>query len=296
MPKVVHYSLVIPGILLFVLLFAMFPVVLQTDHATGALRLHWSGGFSSLRDYLSGLFDGKSFHYSSGKTERSFWQQIGSCFKITFGYMAIGSAIGTSIGILLGTYFAVSRRAASLRSLLSLTGILPDFVIVILLQFLIVYVASETGIVIFQVASFTTDEPAIALPLLSTILIPTNYMIRNVALHMKQTLTEDYIGFAKARGLGKTYVIFFHALPNVLPYVKADLHKYLGILFGNLFIFEYLYNLNGVSMLVFSNAFAFNGYQYSLVVNGILTLLLLYALVYALLRLLLLGWEKVFVR
>lgn len=295
MPRALQFSLFVPGILLFVLLFAMFPVVLQADHFEGALSFNWSGGFTSIGDYLKGIWNGQSFQYLSGKTELSFWGEIGRSFSVTFFYITVGGIIGTTIGVLLGVYFAVTRMKW-MKRFLELTAVLPDFVIVILLQFLIVFIATETGYVIFDVASFSTDDPAIALPLISTIIIPANYMIRNVALHMSHTLTEDYIGFAKARGLGKRYIIFFHALPNVLPFIKADLHKFMGILFGNLFIFEYLYNLGGVTMLVFSNAFAYEGYQYSLVVNGIITLLLLYMIVYGLLRLVIFGAEKVFVR
>ncbi|SEO06737.1 ABC transporter permease subunit [Paenibacillus sp. OV219] len=295
MPKGLQITLLLPGILLFVLLFGMFPVVLQADHFEGALSFNWSGGFSTIGEYMKGIWSGQSFHYLSGKTEHSFWDQIGSSFSVTFFYITVGGIIGATLGVLLGVYFAVSR-IKWLKRVLELTAVLPDFVIVILLQFLIVFIASETGFVIFDVASFSTDDPAIALPLISTIIIPANYMIRNVALHMSHTLTEDYINFAKARGLGKRYIIFYHALPNVLPFVKADLHKFMGILFGNLFIFEYLFNLGGVTMLVFSNAFAFDGYQYSLVVNGILTLLLLYAIVYSMLRLVIYGAEKVIVR
>ncbi|MBP3964025.1 ABC transporter permease subunit [Paenibacillus lignilyticus] len=295
MSKTIQLSLVIPGILLFVLLFAMFPAVLVPDSLDSSLQFHWAKGFSSIHSYINGLWSGYSFQYFSGKTELSFWEQIGSSFFVTFTYMIIGAVVGMTLGIILGVYFAVSR-AVWLKRILELTSVFPDFVIVLLLQFLIVFIASETGIVIFQVASFSTDDPAVALPLISTIIIPAIYMIRNVALHMSHTLTEDYINFAKARGLGKTYIVFYHALPNVLPFVKADLHKFMGILFGNLFIFEYLYNLNGVTLLVFSNAFAYEGYQYSLVVNGILTLLLLYAIIYALLKIVVFGWEKVFVR
>ncbi|MBM7563107.1 ABC transporter permease subunit [Paenibacillus sacheonensis] len=295
MSKVAQFTLIVPGILMFVLVFAMFPAVLQAGQADGALQLHFANGFTSLREYVQGLWNGHSFHYLSGKTELSFWEQIGRSFTVTLSYMAVGGFVGMTAGVLLGVRTAVARKPW-LKRTLELTSVLPDFVIVILLQFLIVYIASETGLVVFKVASPSTDDPAIALPLLSTIIIPANYMIRNVALHMNQTLTEDYISFAKARGLGKTYIIFYHALPNVLPYVKADLHKFLGILFGNLFIFEYLYNLNGVGMMLFSNAFAFNGYQYGFVVNGILTLLVLYALMYALLRTVIFGWEKVIVR
>ncbi|WP_219837253.1 ABC transporter permease subunit [Paenibacillus sp. R14(2021)] len=295
MSKVLQITLALPGIILFVLLFAMFPAVLHSDVYEGILHVNWAGGFESIRAYLSGIGTGASFHYLAGKTELSFWAEIGRSFMVTLIYMVVGAVIGVTVGILLGIYVAVTR-ADWLKRILELTGVLPDFVIVLLLQFLIVFIASETGIVLFQIGSLSVDEPAIALPLLSAVIIPANYMVRNVALQMSHTFTEDYINFAKARGLGKTYIIFHHALPNVLPFVKADLHKFMGILFGNLFIFEYLYNVGGVTLLVFSNAFASQGYQYSLVVNGILTLLVLYAIVYALLRGLLFGWEKVFAR
>jgi peptide/nickel transport system permease protein len=131
---------------------------------------------------------------------------------------------------------------------------------------------------------------------LSAVIIPANYMIRNVALHMSHALSDDYIHFAKARGMGRGTIVFFHALPNVLPYVKANLHKFMGILFGNLFMVEYLFNLDGVAHLVFSSAFGFEGYQYDLTANGIVTLLVLYAIGYAMLRLFVYGWEKVLLR
>ncbi|SFI37263.1 peptide/nickel transport system permease protein [Paenibacillus sp. UNC496MF] len=294
MSRALQAVLIVPGILLFVLLFAMFPAVLQGSQGA-ALQFHWGDGFAGIRHYFAGFPSGSSFRYLSGKTELSFWAQIGASFSISGFYTVVGGLAGLTGGVLLGVYFAVSR-ARWMKRLLELTGILPDFVIVILLQFLVVYVASETGMVVFKVASASTDDPAFALPLISTILIPANYMVRNVALQMNNAFTEDYINFAKARGLGKTYIVFFHALPNVLPFIKADLHKFMGILFGNLFIFEYLYNLNGVTLFVFSNAFANEGYQYGLVVNGLLALLALYAVVYALLRAVVYGWEKVIVR
>ncbi|SDW76062.1 ABC transporter permease subunit [Paenibacillus sp. CF384] len=295
MSKLTSHTAIILGILMFVLAFAMVPAVLQQSYVDGSLHYNWSEGLKRLVSYIDGLANGQSFIYLAGRTEHSFLEQIGSSFTLTFSYMIVGASIGMTIGILLGIYFAITR-ARWLKSLLELLGVLPDFVIVLLLQFLIVVIADETGLIVFQVASFSTDDPAVALPLISAIIIPAIYMIRNVALHMSQTLTEDYISFAKARGLGKRYIIFFHALPNVLPFVKADLHKFMGILFGNLFIFEYLYNLNGVTLMVFSNAYAYEGYQYNLVVNGIFTMLLLYVIMFAILRALLYGWEKVFVR
>jgi len=292
MPKALQFTIIVPAVILVILLFAMFPAVLQ---AGDGLHFYWARGFSSIRDYLEGIWTGSSFRFLSGKKELSFWEQIGRSFNITLFYMAVGAVMGMTIGVLLGICFAVIRAQWPKR-VLELTSVLPDFLVIIMLQALIVLIYSKTGLLVFEVASTSSDDPAIALPLLSAIIIPASYLIRNVALHMNQTFTEDYISFAKARGLGKGYIVFFHALPNVLPYIKADLHKYMGILFGNIFIIEYLYNLNGVTKLVFYNAFAKEGYQYSLVVNGILTFLLLYAIGYGVLKLVVYGWEKVICR
>lgn len=230
-----------------------------------------------------------------GQNEYSFWERIGSSFQVSLFYICFGSLIGMTVGLLIGVYFALSKAEWPKR-IVELFGALPDFVLILLLQFVVVFIASKTGLVVFQVASLSTDDPAIALPLFSAALIPANYMIRNVAVQMRLTLSEDYIGFAKARGLGRMRIVFLHALPNVLPFFKADLHKLLGILMGNMFVLEYLYNLNGVGMFLFSDAISFDGYQYALVVNGLMTLIILYALVYGLLRLYLWGWEKVISR
>jgi peptide/nickel transport system permease protein len=295
MLRLVKASMIVPIALAFILSVSLLPLLLQLDGDGGSLRLHWSQSFAALSDYLGGLGSGDSFRFVSGKNEYSFWERIGASFKVSFFYISAGSLLGMTLGLIIGVYFALST-AEWLTRIVELLGALPDFVMIMLLQVAVVFIASKTGAVVFQVASLSTDDPAIALPLLSATIIPANYMIRNVAMQMKLTLSEDYIGFAKARGLSRMRIVFHHALPNVLPFFKADLHKLLGILMGNIFVVEYLYNLNGVTMFLFSDAFGFGGYQYALVVNGLMTLIVLYAVVYALIRLYLWGWEKVIAR
>ncbi|REK76700.1 ABC transporter permease subunit [Paenibacillus paeoniae] len=295
MPKAAQMTIIIPGILLLVCLFAMMPVVLHFGPGDGGLQFSWGQGFQSLKDYITGLGTGESFTYYSGKNEHHFWERIGSYFLTSFYYVAAASILGSAIGIFVGIYFAVSK-AGWAKSIADFVGALPDFVIVLILQFIIVLIAKETGVVLFEVATLSADDPAVVLPLLAMIIIPANYMVRNVAMQMKLTLTEDYISNAKAKGLGKIYIIFYHGLPNVLPYVKGDLHKLMGIVMGNLFIVEYLFNNKGVSILLFAHAFVGGEYQYDIVVNGLFSFLLLYGLGYALLRAFLYGVGKVFLR
>ncbi|MCR2804084.1 ABC transporter permease subunit [Paenibacillus soyae] len=297
MLKVAGWSIMIPGILFFVFLFAMMPVLLQASPIDGTLQLSWEQGFQSLKDYFAGLGNGDSFQFYSGKNERSFWEWIGSYFVTSFYYVAAAGVAGTAIGLFVGIYFSLSEARIT-RSIVDFVGSLPDFVIVLIMQFAVVLVAREFDVVLFEVATLNSEEPAIALPLIAMIIIPANYMIRGVAMQMRLTLKEDYIGNAKARGLGKLYIVFYHALPNVLPFVKGDLHKLMGIIMGNLFIVEYLFNNNGVSMLIFTNAFVEQSgiYQYNIVVNGLLSFLALYLAGYAVIRAFLFLLGRVFLR
>lgn len=295
MPKAAQIAVIITGILIVVFLFAMMPVILQFGHGGGSLQFAWGHGFESFKEYIVGIGTGESFKYASGKNEYVLWDSIGTYFLTSLYYVTAAGIVGTAIGIFVGIYFAVSK-AGWAKSFVDFVGSLPDFVIVLLLQFIIVLIAKETGVVLFEVATLSADDPAIVLPLLAMIIIPANYMIRNVAMQMKLTFAEDYIANAKAKGLGKLYIIFYHGLPNVLPYIKGDLHKLMGIVMGNLFIVEYLFNNKGVSMLIFAHAFVGGIYQYDIVVNGLVSFLLLYVIGYVVLRAFLFALGKVFQR
>lgn len=294
MSKAKQAAIMIPGMIVFVLALSALPLVISTDFEGGPIRVSVGQAGEAIKHYFNGIASGETFRFFMGTNEFSFWERIGDYFRSSLLFVTAGALIGTTIGILAGIWF-VFAKAGWLKSVVDLIASLPDFVVVLLMQFAIVVIAKETGVVLFEVATLSQDDPAFVLPLISMIIFPANYMIRNVSMQLKLTLTEDYIGNAKARGLGKGYVVWFHALPNVLPFVKGDLHKLMGIIMGNLFVVEYLFNNNGITMLIFSNAFD-HGYQYHIVVNSLLAMLVLYAIGYGLLRAFLYGLGKVFVR
>ncbi|MBH5316203.1 ABC transporter permease subunit [Paenibacillus sp. GSMTC-2017] len=294
MSKSTQLALMVPGMLLFVFVFAMMPVVIQLD-SDGSLQFSLGQGIQYLKDYLIGIGNGESFLFDSGRNEYSFWDWAEKNFFTSLFYVVAASLIGTTIGIFVGIYFAVTKIRL-VRSIVDFIGSLPDFIIVLLLQFIVVLIFKKTGILLFEVATLNTDKIAVMLPLIAMVIIPAIYMIRNVVVQMQLTLKEDYIGTAKARGLSKTYIIFYHALPNVLPFIKSDLHKLIGIIMGNLFIVEYLFNNKGIAMLIFNNAFTYYSYQYDVVVNGMLLFLLIYGIGYIVLRMFLFALGKVFQR
>lgn len=294
MQKWITRSLSVPLVALTAAIIGSLPVmVVPTPDGVG---ISLSNAWRAFASYIAGLFSGESWKFYITKNEFNFWDQIGSYVTISLLYVVVAALVGLTVGLLAGIWFSWSKSEWWKR-LLELTSVLPDFIVILLLQFVIVLIAQRTGMVLFKVANVSDGEPAIVLPILSMVIIPAVFVTRNVALQMRLTLTEDYIANAKARGMGRGYIYFFHALPNVIPFIRADLHKLIGIIMSNLFIVEYFYNVKGVTALLFSSSFSFFGdYQYPLVVNCLLTLLAIYAVIYLVIRLYMGLWERAVVR
>lgn len=275
--------------LLLLSLFALglLPVFLQAKG--NALHLDWSTSWDVFSEYIRGVFDGSSFHFFTGKTEHLFFEQIGAYFRFSLFYVATAAIIGITLGIVSGMWLANKEW---LKAVFEFFVLLPDFVIIVLLQLFVVYFMDKTGILLAQVATFTSDRPALLLPFISMSIIPSLFVMRTVSLHCTEVSSAEYIMLAKAKGFSRTYIRIHHVLPNVLPYLRADLHKLLGTIMGNLFIVEYIFNLQGVTKLMLSSALVdfplregpMGNYQYSIVINSLLSLMLIYFIVYLIIR------------
>ncbi|WP_197479994.1 ABC transporter permease subunit [Paenibacillus swuensis] len=276
-------------------LFASFPILLQAKE--GQLSLQWEEAYLQIQHYFSGLSDGSSFRFYTGRTEHSLAEQLGSYWWPSFFYVSIAALGSLSLGLLLALSLYKYRKV---RNTLDMLVIIPDFVIMIMLQLFVVLFYKSTGILLARIATFMSDEPAVALPLLSMVLVPTFYVLRNLSVHIDDALTADYIRTVKAKGFSRGYILLKHMLPNVIPYLKADLPKFLGIIMSNLFIVEYFYNVHGITKLMLSSGFervevssgVLSGYQFPLVLNALLVFMILYGIVLWMSRLFLYALEK----
>lgn len=181
-----------------------------------------------------------------------------------------------------------------MNSVLGFIGIIPDFILVLLLQLLVTYIYKKTGVKVLKVASFSMDDPAIFLPIFTLTILPLFYLIRTLNDKTYEVLTEDYILTAKAKGLTKRYIYMNHVTSNVLPFLKADLYKIVGISLSNLFIIEYLYNTRGLTEILFEYPDNF-GYQYNLVVITLLSFFVLYIVTLLTIKLFIYLIERTFI-
>jgi len=174
-----------------------------------------------------------------------------------------------TLGIALGVFTAIRRDgwASNVIMMLSLVGVsLPTFLIGILL----IYVFSveldllpsfgrgETVQIGGWSTGFLTSSglKALILPAITLGLYQMTLIMRLVRSEMLEVLRQDYIRFARARGLRERAVNFHHALKNTLVPVITVTGLQLGSIIAFAIITETVFQWPGVGLL-FINAIQF---------------------------------------
>lgn len=187
----------------------------------------------------------------------------------TLELAAVSGLFALSLGIVLGVFTAIRRNgfAANLIMGTSLIGVsLPTFLIGILL----IYVFSveldwlpsfgrgETVQIGGWTTGFLTGSGlrALILPAITLGLYQMTLIMRLVRSEMLEVLRQDYVRFARARGLSERAVTFRHALKNTMVPVITVTGLQLGSIIAFAIITETVFQWPGVGLL-FINAVQF---------------------------------------
>ncbi len=187
----------------------------------------------------------------------------------TLELAAVSGFLAISIGIGLGVFTAIRRDgwASNVIMTVSLIGVsLPTFLIGILLIYLF-------SVELDMLPSFGRGEvtklgwwttglltssglKALILPSITLGLYQMTLIMRLVRSEMLEVLRQDYIRFARARGLKDRVVNFRHALKNTLVPVITVTGLQLGSIIAFAIITETVFQWPGVGLL-FINAIQF---------------------------------------
>ena len=187
----------------------------------------------------------------------------------TLELAAVSGLFAIVIGIVLGVFTAIRRDGWASNVIMtgSLIGVsLPTFLIGILL----IYVFSvELDLLpsfgrgdVVKVGGWSTGFltasglKALVLPAITLGLYQMTLIMRLVRAEMLEVLRQDYINFARARGLSERVVNFRHALKNTLVPVITVTGLQLGSIIAFAIITETVFQWPGVGLL-FINAIQF---------------------------------------
>lgn len=184
--------------------------------------------------------------------------------------LAISSALfAIIVGSILGVYTAINKNSIIAHFIMtsSLIGVsLPTFLIGVLmiwlfaveLEWLPSFGRGETVDLGFWSTGFLTTSglKAIILPMITLGLYQMTLIMRLVRAEMLEILRQDYIRFARARGLSKKIIYFRHALKNTLIPVVTVAGLQLGSIVAFAIITETVFQWPGLG-LMFINAVYF---------------------------------------
>lgn len=155
------------------------------------------------------------------------------------------------ITIALSFLFAVAiiqlnkKRIALFKEMFIYIQAIPDIFYIISFQIIILTIYKKTDIMVFNFVSYG-DVQARFLPTLALAIVPTMLLTRlMINLFIEETF-KNYVEFAQSKGLHFLYILLHHIFPNVIFSLFHYSKTIILFLLTNLFVVEYLFNVNGV--------------------------------------------------
>lgn len=211
--------------------------VALSDEVLSSLKQHYGLNLSTT-DYIHYLVYeglGHSIHYP----DLTVWDVIQERFPISLQIGIQALFIAICAGITLGI-FLVYRPSFFLNSLLLIAVSVPSFLQAALIQY-----GFSVHLGWFPIGLWGNFNHTI-LPSFCLAIVPTAFIARLLKGNLKIVLQQDYMQFAKAKGLPKRILLFRHALPNALYPTLAYISPIIPALFTGSFIIEKLFAIPGL--------------------------------------------------
>ena len=191
--------------------------------------------------YLNGLLHG---HVLSYATQENIFTELAVRLPLTLRYGMAAFIISGLIGVSLGILSAV-RQYSFLDTAVTVLSVafasIPSFFFAICL---ILYFAVYRGVL----PSFGSNDGirSYILPVVTVVLSSVPFLSRMTRSAMLDTLNQDYIRTARAKGCSEKRVIWKHALKNAsLPIIALLVSGFAGILGGSVIV-ESIFTLPGI--------------------------------------------------
>jgi len=228
-------------------------IVREAERALGLDRPWWVqyGRFAKGLIPWPGFFLNKQVYYSWDDfvpVKEIIYSRLPVTVTVAFGAAVVWVLIGIPTGIISAIRRrTVADRAAMIGALLGIS--LPDF----WLAYVFLYVfwfklgilpgsGIPNGMTIFQAVLHGT----FVLPWVVLASTFAGFYTRMVRGNLLESIHEDYVGTAGAKGLSERRVIFKHAMRAALTPVVTMFGMDLGILLGGAVIAETVFNLPGI--------------------------------------------------
>ena len=194
--------------------------------------------------YLGNLVQGDLGRSYLQRTEVSelIWSRLPATLLLMLGSIVAELIIGLSMGVIA----ALRRNSGTDQTLMiaSFVGVsAPQFVVGLLLLYVF-----AVQLQWFPIGGYGTFAHLV-LPSLTMGILGAGWYARMMRSSMIEVLQADFIRTARAKGIGRTQVIFRHALPNAILPIIAMIGIDIGIFMGGIVVVESVFGWPGIGQL-----------------------------------------------
>jgi peptide/nickel transport system permease protein len=219
----------------------------------------WFGFMPEKNGNFNGILQG-NFGYSN-QYKRDVVKVIGTPMSNSIQLNLYSTIITLAITIPLGIYCAVHARSTADNVIQVGTVIgysLPTFLVAILFIYLFAVLipifptqgARTAGSTMTGIVDYFDRLYYMALPILAMVFTGLAGMTRTVRAAMMDTLSQDYIRTARAKGLKEKVVIYSHAWRNALLPVSTSIMGWMiGVFTGGSLVIENTFGLTGTGSI-----------------------------------------------
>ncbi|MED0991557.1 ABC transporter permease subunit [Bacillus nitratireducens] len=211
-------------------------------------ELRASTYIKSLKEIFVNLMDISDFKYVGDKL---LFPQLFVHYKETIVIFLAAFFISLFVAFCI-VYVIMSsspRIQHRIKSFLIFLESIPDILLILGSQILVIWFFKQTGFLPFQIAAIG-GESIRGLPIFCLSIPTTILFVKMLVLRFENELEKDYVLFAKAKGLDRFHILNRHILRNVLLSTLFFAKTNVFFMLSNLYIIEWIFNTGGIFMFL----------------------------------------------
>jgi peptide/nickel transport system permease protein len=222
----------------------------------------YSGAVKLIKGKERALVLKKPYLRRSYQTRREVGEVVMEAFPKTLLLAAVAMIFACIAGIIIGIFCALHKdswfdRIAMVLSVLGMS--LPSFFAAILIAWIFAFVLADYTGLNMTGSLFTVDDLGrgeyldlknLILPAFTLGIRPLGIIVELTRSSLLESLSQDYIRTARAKGLSEFRVITRHALKNALnPVLTAVSGWFASLMAGAVFV-EYVFDWKGIGVVI----------------------------------------------
>jgi peptide/nickel transport system permease protein len=272
-------------IIVLLLFLSVIPSIIEVNPTNNSVEWNVERIPSIYSQFIKEIAHGSLGTYTTGLNERQISDDIVNNFTNSLLILIVGVHLAIFLSIIFGLFIQRFRFTRVFTMIFNLFSMIPDFILVIFSMILAVQIYKVTGI---RLISLRPDAGMLNIwfPMILVAIAPTLYLFKLITVKYFQISGEDYIRTAVAKGMPIHYINLHHIYKNIEPFLLAELTKTISLAVGNMFIIEYLLNVPGITVFIFTS------FEFQPITIGLFSILLIAFVVYVLVRLTLFIFKR----